>query len=178
MKSQPDLLIARLQEGSEVAFNRIYERYHQSLHGVIFAIVKDQDVAEEILQDVFIKIWKNSESYDADAGRFFTWALNISRNASIDYLRSKRFKNSQKNLSTDNFVDTIESSDNLDRETDTLFLRQWVEKLEPMCVKIIDIIFFKGFTFKDGAKELDMPSGTLKTRHRRCLNSLRELMLN
>ena len=178
MNAQPDLLIARMQEGSEVAFNRIYERYQVALHGVIFAIVKNDDVAQEILQDVFIKIWKNADSYDSNSGRFFTWILNIARNASVDYLRSKRHKNSLKNLSTDNFVDIIVSNNNLDEETNTLFLKQWVEKLEPMCIKIIDIIFFKGFTFKDGAEELDMPSGTLKTRHRKCLNSLREMMLN
>ncbi|KQC33440.1 MULTISPECIES: RNA polymerase sigma factor [Nonlabens] len=178
MNAQPDLLIARLQEGSEVAFNRIYERYHKALHGVIFAIVKNEDVAQEILQDVFIKIWKNANSYDKSSGRFFTWTLNIARNASIDYLRSKNHKNSLKNLSTDNFVDVIVSNENLDDQTDGMFIKQWVEKLEPMCVKIIDIIFFKGFTFKDGAKELDMPSGTLKTRHRRCLNNLREMMIN
>jgi RNA polymerase sigma-70 factor (ECF subfamily) len=59
-----------------------------------------------------------------------------------------------------------------------MFLKEWVDKLEPMCIKIIDIIFFKGFTFKDGAEELDMPSGTLKTRHRKCLNSLRQMMSN
>jgi len=178
MNSQPDLLIARLQEGSEVAFNRIYERYHQALYGVIFAIVKDEDVAQEVLQDVFIKIWKNADKYDKGSGRFFTWILNIARNASVDYLRSKRHKNSLKNLSADNFVDIIVSNNNLDEETNTMFLKEWVDKLEPMCIKIIDIIFFKGFTFKDGAEELDMPSGTLKTRHRKCLNSLRQMMLN
>lgn len=178
MNAQPDLLIARMQEGSEVAFNRIYERYQEALHGVIFAIVKNEDVAQEILQDVFIKIWKNAESYDSNSGRFFTWILNIARNTSVDYLRSKRHKNSLKNLSADNFVDIIVSNNNLDEETNTMFLKEWVDKLEPMCVKIIDIIFFKGFTFKDGAEELDMPSGTLKTRHRKCLNSLRQMMLN
>jgi RNA polymerase sigma-70 factor (ECF subfamily) len=178
MNAQPDLLIARMQEGSEVAFNRIYERYQEALHGVIFAIVKNEDVAQEILQDVFIKIWKNAESYDSNTGRFFTWILNIARNASVDYLRSKRHKNSLKNLSADNFVDIIVSNNNLDEETNTMFLKEWVDKLEPMCIKIIDIIFFKGFTFKDGAEELDMPSGTLKTRHRKCLNSLRQMMLN
>jgi RNA polymerase sigma-70 factor (ECF subfamily) len=178
MNAQPDLLIARMQEGSEVAFNRIYERYQEALHGVIFAIVKNEDVAQEILQDVFIKIWKNAESYDSNSGRFFTWILNIARNTSVDYLRSKRHKNSLKNLSADNFVDIIVSNNNLDEETNTMFLKEWVDKLEPMCIKIIDIIFFKGFTFKDGAEELDMPSGTLKTRHRKCLNSLRQMMLN
>ncbi len=178
MDSQPDLLIARLQEGSELAFNRIYERYHEALYGIIFSVVQQEEVAQEILQDVFIKIWNNANKYDKKSGRFFTWILNIARNAAIDYLRSKRHKNDLKNLTADNFVNIIESPEDLGDKTDAMFIKQWVEKLEPMCIKIIDIIFFKGFTFKDGAKELDMPSGTLKTRHRKCLNNLREMMLN
>jgi RNA polymerase sigma factor (sigma-70 family) len=178
MSPQPDLLIARMKNGDESAFSRVYDRYQEALHGVIYNIVKDRDVSQEILQDVFIKIWENSESYDAKQGRFFTWALNISRNASIDYLRSKRHKNSLKNLSTDNFVNILETSEDLDKETNAIYLKKWIEKLEPMCVKIIDVIFFKGFTFKDGAKELDMPTGTLKTRHRKCMMALRTMILN
>ncbi|WP_124980670.1 RNA polymerase sigma factor [Nonlabens xiamenensis] len=178
MSTQPDLLIARMKSGDESAFSRVYDRYQEALHGVIFNIVKDNAVSQEILQDVFIKIWNNSQSYDSEQGRFFTWALNISRNASIDYLRSKGHKNSLKNLSTDNFVDVLETSDDLEKETNAIFLKKWIQKLEPMCVQIIDVIFFKGFTFNDGAKELDMPSGTLKTRHRKCMMALRNMILN
>ncbi|MEO9953064.1 sigma-70 family RNA polymerase sigma factor [Nonlabens sp.] len=178
MSAQPDLLIARMKSGDQTAFTRVYDRYQEALHGVIYNIVKDRDVSEEILQDVFIKIWKNSDSYDVKQGRFFTWALNISRNASIDYLRSKRHKDGLKNLSTDNFVDILETSDDLDTATNAIYLKKWVEKLEPMCIKIIDVIFFKGFTFQDGAKELEMPSGTLKTRHRKCMMALRNMILN
>jgi RNA polymerase sigma-70 factor (ECF subfamily) len=56
MNKQPDLLIMRMQQGNEMAFSRIYERYHKALHGVIFNVVKKEDIAEEILQDVFMKI--------------------------------------------------------------------------------------------------------------------------
>lgn len=178
MNTQPDLLISKMQSGDQTAFTRVYDRYHEALHGVIYNIVKNKDVSEEILQDVFLKIWKNADSYDSQQGRFFTWALNISRNASIDYLRSKRHKDGLKNLNSDNFVDILETSDDLDTATNAIYLKKWIEKLEPMCVKIIDVIFFKGFTFNDGAKELDMPSGTLKTRHRKCMNSLRNMMSN
>jgi len=176
MSTQPDLLILKMKNGDRTAFARVYDRYQEALHGVIFNIVKNRDVSEEILQDVFMKIYNNADSYDSKQGRFFTWALNISRNASIDYLRSKRHKESLKNLSTDNFVNTLETAQDLEESSNAMFVRKWVSKLEPMCRQIIDIIFFKGFTFQDGAKELNIPSGTLKTRHRKCMSSLRTLI--
>lgn len=177
MTKQPDLLISRMQEGSEMAFSRVYERYHKALHGVIYSVVKKEDVAEEILQDVFMKIWKNANSYDVDQGRFFTWALNISRNAAIDYLRSKAHKNESKNLSRDYFVNIPEEGTNeMEIQTDSLGIMKWVKKLEPMCIKVIDLIFFKGFTFKDASADLQIPEGTLKSRHRKCVKELRTSM--
>ncbi|PQJ32446.1 RNA polymerase subunit sigma-70 [Nonlabens arenilitoris] len=177
MSNQPDLLILKMQEGSEMAFSRVYERYNEALRGIIFAVVKDDAVAEEVLQDVFMKIWNNSSSYDVKQGRFFTWALNISRNAAIDHLRSKAHKNNLKNLSRDYFVHIPEdATDEMEVQTDSLGIMKWVNKLKPTCIKIIDLIFFKGFTFKDGATELNIPEGTLKTRHRKCVNELRNVM--
>lgn len=177
MNNQPDLLISRMQEGNEAAFSRVYERYHKAIHGVIFNVVKNDDIADEILQDVFIKIWKNANSYDVDQGRFFTWALNIARNASIDHLRSKAHKNNSLNLSRDYFVHIPEEGSNeMEIQTDSLGIRNWVQKLQPMCIKVIDLIFFKGFTFKDAAVDLEIPEGTLKSRHRKCVNELRTSM--
>lgn len=175
MAKQPDLLIKRLKKGNEVAFSRIYQRYNVALHGVIYSIVKDSNVSEEILQDVFVKIWEKCDSYDDDRGRFFTWAMNIARNSSIDYLRSRRHKDSQKNLPAEDFVNFLKDGDDLESQTDTIGLKAVVERLRPICQKIINVIFFQGFTFKDGAKELDMPEGTMKTRNRKCMQELREL---
>ncbi|NND88876.1 MAG: sigma-70 family RNA polymerase sigma factor, partial [Flavobacteriaceae bacterium] len=104
---QPDLLIQNMQQGDEKAFNEIYKRYSEAVYGIIYSIVLDKAIAEEILQDVFIKVWKKAKQYNQKKGRFFTWILNIARNAAIDQTRSKNFKNSKKNLSTTNFVDII-----------------------------------------------------------------------
>lgn len=93
---QQDGLILELQNGNQRAFERIYELYSESTYGIIYSIVHDEKIAEEVLQDVFLKIWNNSSSYNSDKGRFFTWVLNIARNASIDQIRSKSHKNSQK----------------------------------------------------------------------------------
>lgn len=174
---QPDELILEMQAGNEKAFARIYTLYSEALFGIVYSVVHDNDLAEETLQDVFIKIWNNRDSYNVEKGRFFTWALNIARNTSIDATRSKAFKNSQKNLSTTNFVDILAGSDSLNRKTNAIGISKFVEKLKPVCIKIIDLLYFKGYTQKDAAENLEMPLGTLKTRNRNCIQELQKQVL-
>lgn len=174
---QPDFLIQSMQQGNERAFSKIYTMYSEAIYGIIYSIVLDDDIAEEVLQDVFIKIWKKSDSYNIKKGRFFTWILNIARNTAIDRTRSKSFKNARKNLSTSNFVDILTSGENLNRKTNAIGIMKFVEKLKPTCIKIIDLLFFKGFTQKDAAENLEIPLGTLKTRNRNCLKDLRLVVL-
>ena len=87
-----ELLILQFQKKDVKAYEKLYTMYCDSISGVVYSIVKNNDVAQEITQDVFIKAWNKSDSYTAKKGRFFTWILNIARNAAIDYTRSKRFK--------------------------------------------------------------------------------------
>jgi RNA polymerase sigma-70 factor (ECF subfamily) len=165
-----------MQRRDEKAFERLYELYSESTFGIIYNVVQDTAIAEEVLQDVFIKIWDNANSYSSTKGRFFTWVLNIARNAAIDKIRSKDFKNKKKNLKAEFFVNILEDQNSFSKRTDTIGIRKFVNALEPLCKKVIEILYFKGFTQKDAAVELDMPLGTVKTRNRICINRLRELM--
>ena len=174
---QPDALILAMQEGDEKAFSKLYDMYSQSVYGIIFSIVLNEGLAEEILQDVFVKVWTNAKSYSVQRGRFFTWVLNISRNAAIDSTRSKSFKNDKKNFSPTNFVDIVNQSDHLDRKVNAIGIKKFVSALKPTCIQIIDLLFFKGYTQAEASKELSMPLGTLKTRNRMCLNDLRRMVL-
>ncbi len=174
---QQDKLIEELQSGNEKAFERIYELYSQSTYGIIHSIIKDAAIAEEVLQDVFIKIWNNASSYNSDKGRFFTWILNIARNASIDKIRSKDFKNKKLNLKSDNFVDILESKSNFFGKIDAIGLQKYIDSLGPTCRKLIDLLFFKGFTQKETSEELQMPLGTVKTKNRGCIEKLRSKVL-
>jgi RNA polymerase sigma factor (sigma-70 family) len=173
---QPDNLIELLQKKDQKAFSKIYEMYSESTYGIIYNIVLDSDQAEEVLQDVFIKIWEKADTYSASKGRFFTWVLNIARNAAIDKVRSKSFKNSKRNLDADNFVNILEDNNNLNLKTDTIGLKSFVKKLEPLCIKVIDLLYFKGFTQVEASEQLDIPLGTIKTRNRNCLKALRANM--
>lgn len=175
---QPDALILEMQHGNHAAFSKIYEMYSKAIYGVVITIVRDESLAEEVLQDVFVKVWNNSNSYTPTKGRFYTWLLNIARNTAIDMTRSKAFKNSAKNLTTENFVDIIAGHDNLSAKTDAIGLKKYLAALKPTCIQIIELLYFKGYTQAETAKTLETPLGTIKTRARNCIGDLRKMLLN
>ncbi|MGB5419196.1 RNA polymerase sigma factor [Algibacter sp.] len=173
-----DLLIEKFKQKDEKAFEKLYNMYSNSMHGVIYNIVRDHDIAAEVMQDVFIKAWHKADSYSAKKGRFFTWILNISRNAAIDKTRSKAFKNSKQNLNSDFFVDILEGNENLDDKTDAIGIKKFVGKLAEKCKEVIELLYFKGYTQSEASEALDMPIGTIKTRNRNCIQELRNMVLN
>ncbi|WP_418511442.1 RNA polymerase sigma factor [Corallibacter sp.] len=173
---QLEELVIKFQEKDEKAFETLYNMYSQSLHGVIYNIVRDNAIAEEVMQDVFIKAWNNSSSYSAKKGRFFTWILNISRNAAIDKTRSKSFKSKKKNLDAEFFVDILETNENLNQKTNAIGIKKFVGKLAKKCKDVIELLYFKGYTQKEASEKLEMPIGTIKTRNRNCINELRNIL--
>ncbi|MBC8645057.1 RNA polymerase sigma factor [Flavobacterium lindanitolerans] len=173
--SQEELL-QQIYKKDDRAFTLLYDMYSKSLFSVIYNLIRDHEEAEDILQETFVKIWKNIESYDESKGRFYTWILNISRNASIDRLRSKGFNNRQKNLSSDNFVHLLDESNKMNHKIDTIGIREFVKKLKPKCIQILDLLFFKGYTQQEASEELQIPLGTIKTQNRNCINDLRNFL--
>jgi RNA polymerase sigma-70 factor, ECF subfamily len=147
--------------------------YSKSLFAVISNLVSDREEAEDVLQESFVKIWKNIETYNDTKGRLYTWMLNITRNTAIDKLRSKGFNNKQKNLSSDNFVHLLDDSNKMTNRIDTIGIQEFVKKLKPKCIQLLDLLFFKGFTQQEASEELEIPLGTVKTQNRNCINDLR-----
>ncbi|MCF7561320.1 sigma-70 family RNA polymerase sigma factor [Sabulilitoribacter multivorans] len=175
---QLEALVEKFKQKDEKAFESLYNMYRESMQGVIFNIVRDNDIAEEVMQDVFIKAWHNASNYSAEKGRFFTWILNIARNAAIDKTRSKAFKKTKQNLNSDFFVDILETSESLDNSTDAIGIKKFVSKLAEKCKAVIELLYFKGYTQVEASEELNMPIGTIKTRNRNCISELRKLVLN
>ena len=174
MGQEEVLILIRNKE--ERAYTILYDMYAKSLFAIITNLVKDREEAEDILQEVFVKIWKNIESYSESKGRFYTWILNIARNTAIDKLRSKGYNNSKKNLSADNFVHLLDDSNKLTSKIDAIGLQEFVKKLKPKCIQIIDLLFFKGYTQQEASDELAIPLGTVKTQNRNCINDLRNFL--
>ncbi len=167
-------LIGLIKERSSEGFNLLYKNYSDALYGVINRIVLNTASAEDLLQDTFVKIWKNIDSYDECKGTFFTWMLNIARHTSIDHLRTKQFKNQKVTGSDDVLLfDTGAGSSKSDSNTDAIGLRSAVDKMEDKYKEVINIIYFYGYTYEETAKLLDIPVGTVKTRARKALSLLR-----
>ncbi len=173
--TQEELLPLLLRK-EEMAFTLLYDMYSKSLFSIITNLISDREEAEDVLQEVFVKIWKNIDSYNQSKGRLYTWMLNIARNTTIDKLRSKGFNNSQKNLSSDNFVHLLDDSNKLTNKIDSIGLKEFINKLKPKCIQLIDLLFFKGFTQQEASEELEIPLGTVKTQNRMCMNDLRNYL--
>ncbi len=171
-----ELLVQRFQKKDIIAFEKLYDMYSDNIRGVITTIVRDKELAEELAQDVFVKIWNNSDSYNPSKGRFFTWILNIARNTAIDKVRSKSYKDQKKNLPADYFVGILEQADTDAESLDTTGLKKLLMNLKKKCVQIIELLYFKGYTQKQAAEELGIPLGTVKTRNRNCIGQLRDNM--
>jgi RNA polymerase sigma-70 factor (ECF subfamily) len=169
-----DLIVRKFQNKEVSAFEKLYGMYSENICGVINTIVHNPERAQEICQDVFVKIWDKADTYNSSKGRFFTWILNIARNAAIDEVRSKSYKEQKKNLSADYFVDILESGENLQKKMDTIGLKKLLVNLKEKCIQIISLLYFQGYTQKEAAEELDIPIGTIKTRNRSCISKIRE----
>lgn len=171
---QNEILIKQLKSKDQRAFSQLYDLYAESILGVIYTILKDQQLAEEVLQDTFLKVWDKAGQYDTKKGRFFTWILNIARNKAIDKTRSKAFKQSQKNTDLENFKNVINAYSEANDKENADLIKKTVDKLKPLCIKLIDMLFFKGFTQEQTSESLDTPLGTIKSRSRSCLKDLRK----
>jgi RNA polymerase sigma factor (sigma-70 family) len=167
-------LTSSLQRREQSAFSYLYDQYSGALYSVIHNIVTDSEIANDVLQEVFVKIWKQIESYDASKGRLFTWMLNISRNASIDMLRSRQYQHSKQNQELTDHV--YEKAGAVSDSTDNIGLKKIVNKLKEDQRVLVELSYFQGYTQDEISKMLNVPLGTVKTRLRKALSELRNLM--
>lgn len=162
-----------LGQADRRAIDLIYENYASSLLGLIRRIVSDPAIAEEVLQDTFVKIWKNAKQYRPGKGRIFTWFANIARNTAIDMVRSARFRRQQQTTSTENFVNKDELGSE-EMQVQDSGLQKVLDNLDPKYRELIELAYFKSYSQREIEKELDIPLGTIKTRLRKAVEILRE----
>jgi RNA polymerase sigma-70 factor (ECF subfamily) len=167
-------LIRALGSREKIAIEALYDMYSASLFGVISRIVIDEATSEDVLQETFVKIWNSFTSYSSEKGRLFTWMVNIARNLAIDKIRSKDFKNNNKNQELENNVTFIDEQRNTVYKPELLGIKDLVETLKPDQKSIVDLIYFKGYTHVEAAEELEIPLGTIKTRLRMAIQQLRK----
>lgn len=165
-------ILKKLVEGDHKALERIYDRYSPALLGIIMRIVKSEDIAKEVLQESFIKIWKNAKSYDESKGRFFTWASRIAKNTALNYinLKSEKKQSQTKELEQKHHDLRIQNPN-----IDVLDIRAKVNELDEKYKLIVNLLYFQGYTQQEISDEYNIPIGTVKTRVRSAIQQLRRI---
>jgi RNA polymerase sigma factor (sigma-70 family) len=173
-KYSEDELVVLLKQRQRSAFDYLYDNYSAALYSVVLSILANTELSQDTLQEVFIKIWRQIEQYDAAKARLFTWMVNIARNASIDTIRSKGYRQSKENREVTEAV--YEYAGFSAVNVDNIGLRKIVQKLKPEHKVLVELSYFQGFTQDEISKMLEIPLGTVKTRMRGALIQLRELI--
>jgi RNA polymerase sigma-70 factor (ECF subfamily) len=165
-------IIHLLQQQETEAITLLYDKYGAALFGIVLKVVRSRELAEQVLQDTFLKAWRSATQFDAQKGRLFTWLLNIARNTAIDATRTNYYK-FYKNSDTDEQLERTASDNNLN--PDTLGVRQLVENMDEKYRVLIEKIYFEGYTQQEIEAEMGIPIGTIKTRLRYAINELRSV---
>lgn len=164
-------LVESLKQNDRAAFDYLYDHYSGALFNVICKVLRDNEKAEDVMQDAFLKIWKSIKSYDPAKGRLFTWMLNIARNSAIDAARSEGRKPGMDDISEN--PDRTDQNATYQPSPSTLDLKALVDTLRPERKILVDLVYFQGYTQEEASKELDIPLGTVKSRIRTALQDLK-----
>ena len=165
-------IVNLLKEGDKRAISIIYENYSSALYGVILKITINQAIAEDALQETFIKIWKYSKKYDSSKAKLFTWMYRIARNTAIDKLRSHNLKFTKEVQISDSNVYKLSTSS---LNQDTIDLKKHVANLESKYQIVLNALYFEGMTQQEASDELDIPLGTIKSRLKIGLRELKKV---
>jgi RNA polymerase sigma-70 factor, ECF subfamily len=169
-------LISLVESGDPAAFGVLYDRHGRAAYSLAYRMMGERQAAEDVVQDVFLKVWRASGSYRAERGSVRTWVLSIVHNRGIDLLRSsasRRRTQDQVEASTptsqpsEAFAETWRNSQ---REQ----VREALRTLPPEQLKILELAYFSGYTQVEMADLLDLPLGTVKGRMRLGLKKIKD----
>ena len=174
-------LLQRIATGDRQSFEQLYDRFSGVLFSTAYRVLNNQEAAEDVLQDVFIQIWEKAPLYDPQRGKPLTWAVTLTRNKSIDRLRSVQRRNRlsdavEKESQTFEQFDDKSSVDAVDAMEKGAMVRAAIAKLSPDQRQAIELAFFSGLTQTEIAERLGEPLGTVKARIRRGMMKLRDVI--
>lgn len=175
-------LLKQLRSGQIEALEQLYDRYSTLVYSVSLRVLHDQGLAEDMTQEVFLRLWRRPRLYDPSRGRFVSWLMSVARNRAIDEQRrrSRRLREEDADAEA---IDSVQSSDRFDDPAAVATLgderaavRAAVEQLPPAQRQVIELAYFAGLTQAEIAAETETPLGTVKTRVRLAMRKLRDAM--
>ncbi len=159
------------------ALSILYDRYGRLVYSIALNSIGDQAVAEEIVQDVFTRVWEKANTYDARIAKVSTWLISITRNRAIDELRKNKLRLEKTWVGwTEVFQNSYRYSPGPEEEMEVSwqqkFVREALETLPPNQREVLALAYFKGYSQSEIAEVLSIPLGTVKNRIRTAMQKL------
>jgi RNA polymerase sigma-70 factor, ECF subfamily len=171
-------LVERMKAGDESALSTLYDRYSAMLFGVLMRILKEREAAEEVLQDVFLQLWRNAAQFDANRGSLPAFLMVVCRNRAISRLRGRRDREVTEEKEGD-YANTFASAQNIEDDAARAELARTLKTalatLPAEQRQAVELAYFEGMTQSEIAARTGAPLGTVKTRVRTAMQSLRQL---
>lgn len=173
-----DLEVLRaIAGGDEQALSALYDRYRLILFGLILRILHSQQEAEDVLQEVFLQVWRRASDFDETRGRPFTWLVTLARSRAIDRLRSLGSRERTAQEAARSVPDSISTAaDDAVKSEQGEIVRKALRELPDEQRRTLFLAYFEGLTQTEIAERLNTPLGTVKTRMRSGMMKLRELL--
>jgi len=173
-------LMSALTRGETWAMTAIYDRYARLVYSLALKMLNDRAAAEEVVQEVFVKVWRRARDYDAQRGKFSAWLTGITHHHTIDELRRRRARpfasedeDSLANVATDLPAPDDAAQTNLERRRIVDALREIPDEQR----RCIEMAYFEGYTQEEISERLGEPLGTVKTRMRLGMQKLKVLLV-
>ena len=167
-------LIARIAREDRDAFRRFYDRYGARVLAYVRMLARDREVAEDIVQEVFLSVWRKAKSYRPDRGDVPGWLYTIARNRLVDLWRRRAVRGEEDTSFDLSRLDSGEPG--AEGHVVSLSVRKALATLKVEQRQALELAYFSGLTYEETARELDLPLGTLKSRIRAGLALLRNLL--
>ncbi|HJX94639.1 MAG TPA: sigma-70 family RNA polymerase sigma factor [Candidatus Acidoferrum sp.] len=170
-------LLPRLLQKDVSAFEQLYDRHSRLVYGLVLRILQQASISEEVVQDVFLQLWRNADQYDASRGPFVPWLCTMARNRALDRLRLKSERQRRREDQPDELPSAViapEYEKVLDEKRRVERVRALMASLSPQQKKAIELAYFEGLSHSEIAAALEEPLGTVKSWIRNGLLRLKE----
>ena len=169
-------LMSLVEEGDSGAFAVLYDRHGRAAYSLAYRMMGERQAAEDLVQDVFLRVWRSTASYRSNRGSVRTWILTIVRNRGIDQLRSvtSRRRTQDKVEATSPSSQPSEAFSETWRNSQREQVREALDTVPPEQLKILELAYFSGYTQVEMADLLDLPLGTVKGRMRLGLKKIKD----
>ncbi|CAM4475650.1 RNA polymerase sigma factor [Paenibacillus typhae] len=175
-------LMQQIRQKDPDALEKLYDRYEQMVYSFAYRIVKDSMAAEEVMQELFMRIWKNPEQYDSAKGKLSTWMFTVTRNIAIDQLRKKSTRPPQQSADAEELQQLRDTGAMTEDMVEMLLageqVREALQELSRDQQQVMDLIYYQGLTQQEVAYHVAVPLGTVKSRVRLAMRQLQKRLIH